>query len=122
MFTITKKRLFWWPVTVKIPSPDNSGVYQEHGFEMQFEAMPRDRALEIDAERNRLPAAERDALAFEFLFEVARGWRDVVAEDGTDAPFSEELFRQQLQYPWFRDAVVAAYEQAVTGQDARLGN
>ncbi|WP_437871290.1 hypothetical protein ACSD7O_22205 [Methylorubrum extorquens] len=122
MFTITKKSLFWWPVIVKIPSPDSPGVYQEHEFEMQFEAMALDRARAIDEERRGLPADEREARAFDFLFDVARGWRDVVAEDGTAVPFSREVFEAQLQYPWFRDGVLSAYARAVTGQGARLGN
>jgi len=122
MFTITKKHLFWWPVTVKIPSPDNSGVYQEHEFEIQFEAMPLDRAREIDTARAKLPAAEREERQFDYVFELVRGWRDVVAEDGEAVPFSREIFAAQFQYPWFRDAVAEAYARAVSGQGGRLGN
>lgn len=124
MFTITKKRLFWWPVTVKIPSPHSgsAGSYDEHTFEVQFEAMPLDRARQIDAERNRLPAAEREERALDFLFESVRGWRDVVAEDGADVPFTREMFEAQLQYAWFRNGIMDAYAAAISGQGGRLGN
>lgn len=122
MFTIAPKRLFWWPVTVKIPHPENAGEFQEHGFEAQFEALPLDRAKDLDDARNRLPERDRAARSYDFLFEIVRGWRDVVDADGEAVPFSREAFEAQLNYAWFRTAVLAAYEAAVTGQAARLGN
>lgn len=122
MFVIAPKRLFWWPVTVGIPHPDTAGVIEEHTFEMQFEALSLERGREIDAERNRLSADERDARSFDFLFEIAKGWRDIVDADGNDVPFSREALEAQLNIAWFRTGVLAAYERAMTGQQARLGN
>ncbi|TXN60898.1 hypothetical protein [Methylobacterium sp. WL6] len=122
MFTVTSKRLFWWPVTVKIPHSEKAGEQQDHTFEMQFEAMPLDRAAAIDAARNTLPEAERAKRSFDFLNEIAKGWRDVVGQDGEAVAFSTEAFEAQLNFAWFRDGVLEAYREAVTGQAARLGN
>lgn len=122
MFVITKKHLFWWPVTVKIPSPDTAGELQEHTFEMQFEAMSMERGRQIDAEIDKLPLAERSARRFDFIFEMAKGWREIVDADGVDVPFTRETLEAQLNIAWFRAGVLAAYEQAMTGQQARLGN
>lgn len=122
MFVVAVKRLFWWPVTVKIPHPEKAGTQEEHTFAMQFEAMPLDRAEEIDAARNALPESERAKHSFDFMKEVARGWRDVVGADGEAIAFTPEAFTAQLNFVWFRTGVLAAYEEAVTGQAARLGN
>lgn len=122
MFVIAHKRLFWWPVTVSIPHAEKAGVFEEHTFDMQFEALSLERGREIDAERNKLPADERGARTFDFLFEIARGWRDVIDADGLDVPFTREALEAQLNIAWFRTGVLAAYEQAMTGQQARLGN
>lgn len=122
MFAVAAKRLFWWPVTVRIPHPENAGELEAHSFEMQFEALALDRAGELDAERNALPEEERAKRSFDFIFEVSKGWRDVVDADGVAVPFSREALQEQLRFVWFRTGVLAAYEQAVTGQAARLGN
>lgn len=122
MFRIVSKHLFWWPVTVKVPHPDDAGRFVDATFEMRFEAMPIERAREIDEARNKLPQDQQAAHAFDFLFEVARDWRDVQDGDGQTIAFSVEAFKAQLGYAWFRDGVLRAYEQAVTGQAARLGN
>ena len=122
MFVVASKRLFWWPVTVKIPHPDKVGTQELHSFEMQFEAMPLDRAKAIDDARNALPESERAEHAFDFLSDVAKGWRDVVGPDGEALAFTPDAFRAQLNFVWFRAGVLAAYEEAVTGQAARLGN
>ncbi|KMO39611.1 hypothetical protein [Methylobacterium aquaticum] len=122
MFVVASQRLFWWPVTVSIPHPTEAGRQEKHTFDMQFRALPQDEARRIDEERNALPEDEQAARMFDFIHQVAVGWRDVVAEDKTDVPFSRELLEQQLQFPWFRDGILRAYEEAVTGGEARLGN
>lgn len=122
MFAIAPKRLFWWPVTVRIPSPDKPGTIEAHGFEAQFEAIPLARAHALDEARATLPEAERVARAFDFLSEIVRGWRDVIDADGESVPFGREAFEAQCQFAWFRDGILAAYAEAMSGQEARLGN
>ncbi|WP_264047480.1 hypothetical protein [Methylobacterium flocculans] len=122
MFVVAAKRLFWWPVEVKVPHPEKAGEFQEHTFEMQFEAMSLERGREIDAARNALPADKRDAFNFDYIFELTKGWRDIVDADGEAVPFTRENLEAQLGFAWFRTGVLAAYEQAITGQAARLGN
>lgn len=122
MFAVTKKRLFWWPVTVRIPHPDKAGAFEAHSFEMQFEAMSLERAREIDAGTASLSGGASEVRPFAFLREVCRGWRDVVDEAGESVPFTPEAFGAQLQFGWFSTAVFEAYQEAVSGQEPRLGN
>lgn len=122
MFKVVSTHLFWWPVTVKMPDPDNAGRLSAQTFELRFEALPLDRARAIDAARAKLPAEEQDAHAFDFLLEISKDWREVVDADGSPIPFTADGFQAQLSLPWFRDGVVAAYVQATSGQEARLGN
>lgn len=122
MFKLVSKHLFWWPVAVKRPDPDEVGRFIRDEFEMQFEALPMDRARKIDEVRNALPADRRDERNFDFLFEVTKGWRDVEDEGGQSVPFTREIFETALQNAWFRDGVLAAYASAMAGQEARLGN
>lgn len=122
MFMPVLRHLFWWPVTVAMPDPDRPGKFAPQTFEMQFEALPIDRAREIEAVRETLPLEEREAHAFDILFEIASSWRDVAGPDREDIPFSREIYAEQLQYPWFRDGVLRAYGEATSGQEARLGN
>lgn len=122
MFKIVSKHLFWWPVTVKTPSSAEPGTFVEDTFRMQFEALPMDRAREIDAARAKLSPEERDRRSFDFVFEVAKGWDNVVDEAGQSLAFTREVFEAALQNAWFRDAVLSAYQSAMAGQEARLGN
>ena len=122
MFVATSKHLFWWPVTVNMPHPENAGSFVEATFEMQFEALSMARAKQLDEEREKVPPEQQASRAFDFIFELARDWREIVDESRQPIPFSREALERMLQLPWFRTGVLAAYQQAVNGQAARLGN
>ena len=36
-FMLTDTDQYWWPVTVRVPDPENAGQILEQEFEMQFE-------------------------------------------------------------------------------------
>lgn len=122
MFVVASRHRFWWPVTVYTPSPEKPGTLVEATFEMQFEALPLERAREIDAERNALPPEERSERLNDWLFEVAKDWRDVIDDARQPIPFTRETFAVFLGVSWHRNAVLNAYQEAMSGQAARLGN
>lgn len=122
MFKVVTKHLFWWPVTVRMPDPDEAGKLVSQSFEMQFLALPRDRAMAIDEAVSALPPEKRPAHIWDFIVEVSRNWRGVVNDDKQEVPFSAELLRLQLEFPWFGHAVAEAYSQASRGEAGRLGN
>ena len=120
MFRIVTKHLFWWPIVVRVPSPDLPGAIAEQTFAMQFEAITDERARAIEATPGEaVDLAERTK---DFIVAVSRGWRDVEDEDGVAVPFSPEALRSLAGFSWVRTGVIEAYRQAMAGEAARLGN
>lgn len=60
-FVMTDKHLYWWPVTVRVPDPDNAGTFAEQSFEMQFEAQPREVLLACQ-ERHAAATTDRERI------------------------------------------------------------
>ena len=122
-FVLAPSNAYWWPVTVRMPDPDNPGKLVGQEMRIRFEA--RDQEAEI-AEQERIQSqatvaeqarAERDSLAA-----ICRDWEGVVTPDGQPLPFNKANPAAALQQPWFRTAVFRAYHESLTGQEARLGN
>lgn len=124
-FVLTKKHLYWWPVTVAVPHPDQAraGEMLEMTFRMQFEALPRDEAKAIYEQAKSLPAGEAEAQSHADLMRVVQGWDDdVIDDDGRPIPFSPEALQQLLQISWYRLAVYRAWAASQVGEAARRGN
>ncbi|WP_323041578.1 hypothetical protein [Gemmobacter sp.] len=122
-FVLSKTNRYWWPVTVRLPDPDQPGKMLEQTLKILFEPKDQDDAL---AEQTRIAAikdpraqvlAEREALA-----DVCKGWDDIVDDDKTAIPFTPENLMAALQKAWFRAAVYRAYGESLSGEEARLGN
>lgn len=123
-FVLTSEHVYWWPVKVKLPDPDQkrAGKLIEQEFTIQFAAMPEDEARELAAEIAALPQAEREARQHEAILVVSRGWAGVFDENGEEVPFSAELLREAIRSPFFRLAIYNAYFASTSGEAARKGN
>lgn len=120
-FKIAETRTYWWPVTIKLPDPEKSGRIVTESFDMQFEAIPRDEALEISEKIDALPPEERPAHQHDLLLRVCKNWRNVF--DGKDeVRFSEENLRLMLQFSWHRIGIYEALNNSAIGEVARRGN
>lgn len=124
-FVLTKKHLYWWPVTVAVPHPDQAraGEMLEMTFRMQFEALPRDEVLTPQEQAAVAAGGELVRPTDYDLLRVVRGWDDdVVDDDGRPVPFSVEALQQLLQISWYRLAVYRAWAASLVGEAARRGN
>lgn len=122
-FVMTDKHLYWWPVTVRVPDPDNAGTFIEQSFEMQFEAQPREAMIEAQ-ERFTAAASDRERIEADKaqMRKCCRSWRGIVDADGADVPFSAERLDGLVDMPWGRAAIMTALAEANFGQEAKRGN
>lgn len=124
-FRPTKKRVYWWPVTVRYPDPDpaKAGEIAEETFKARFEEIPRDEAKRLQEEMAALPYDKREEKEHELIIRVMTGWNeDVVDEGDQPIPFSGEALRSVLQSSYARLAINTAYFLSLTGEAARKGN
>lgn len=124
-FKVTSEHVYWWPVECSVPDPDpkKAGKFQKQSFKMQFRAMPKDEAERLLNEIAALPAAERQAREHDLLMKVCLNWDEsVVGEDDQPLEFSAAVLQQLAGLSWFRLGVYRAYNQSLTGEEARLGN
>lgn len=113
---------YWWPIVVRIPHPDNAGAIIEQKFKMLFEPEDQDEAIEQAEIYASLPTLrERAEHERRQVKRVSKGWDDVVDDDKSSVPFTEENLQAALQQKWFRDAVFRGYTESLNGE-ARLGN
>ncbi|MBX3447509.1 MAG: hypothetical protein KF765_12215 [Parvibaculaceae bacterium] len=114
MFVLKKSHTFWWPATARVPADE--GKIVEDDFMLLFETIEPEEARRIMEE---VAAAERagdTSKSHALLRRVVKGWKDVVAPDKTQVPFSDEVLVQALGFPWFS---VAAYEAWADAQNGR---
>ncbi|WP_349295235.1 hypothetical protein ABEB22_18305 (plasmid) [Thioclava sp. 'Guangxiensis'] len=122
-FTLAKTVRYWWPVTVRMPDPQNPGKIAEQQLKVLFEPKGRDAAIASQEALSKLDTPkERADHEHSELKAVVKGWDDVLDEEGTSVPFSEEMLGAALQMSWFRTGVYSAYADSLSGQEARLGN
>lgn len=122
-FTLAKKVRYWWPVTVRMPDPETPGKIVEQQLKVLFEPKSRDEALAAQDDYAQLDTARaRAEHEHTELKDVVKGWDDVVDDDKSPVPFTEETISAALQLSWFRTGVYAAYAESLNGQEARLGN
>lgn len=122
-FTLAKNMRYWWPVAVRMPDPHTPGKIAEQQLKVLFEPKGRDEAIASQETLAALNTAkERADHEQSELKDVVKGWDDVVDDEGTPVPFSDEAITAALQMSWFRTGVYSAYADSLSGQEARLGN
>ncbi|HQS08718.1 MAG: hypothetical protein B7Y12_02185 [Rhizobiales bacterium 24-66-13] len=122
MFVLASKHLFWWPVVAMVPSPVAPGTFDRQEFRVHMEALPEDELKAIDAAfADYATAKERADHQHDLLYRVVHDWEDVVSEDKAPVAFDAATMRGAMQMTWFRNALYAAYHDALSG-GARLGN
>ncbi len=122
-FQLVDNYRYWWPVTVRIPDPENPGKIIEQVLKIQFEAQGRDTDLAAQEEYRALTdpkeiAAHENA----HLKSICKNWDDVMDVENELVPFTPEKFDAALQNNWFREGVYAAYGQSLIAEEAALGN
>ncbi|WP_353429034.1 hypothetical protein [Paracoccus denitrificans] len=122
-FKLAETYRYWWPVTVRVPDPDNAGQILKQKFRVLFEPLDREEQL-AEGERAAGLKSMRDLVDHEIqnALRVVKGWDGVVGEGDLLVPFSEEMLRQALRHSWFRDGLQAALKESLAGEEARLGN
>ncbi|PZO64605.1 MAG: hypothetical protein DI498_10990 [Paracoccus denitrificans] len=122
-FKLAKTHRYWWPVTVRVPDPDNAGGFIEQQLKLQFEPQPRDEAIAAQEHLATLKTV-REAVDHEVAqtLRAVRNWDGVVDEAGDPVTFSTSAFEAALQHSWFRNAVSQAIADSLNGEEARLGN
>ena len=123
-FVLVEKHLYWWPVTVRVPDPDQPGKFAEQELQVQFEARRQEEAVALQEAYARLSTPrERAEAEIAELRAICQGWDGVVDGNGNPVPFSEETFARALDQSWFRAGVWTAYHQSVFGIEAgSVGN
>lgn len=117
-FTITDKYIFWWPVTVRVPSEEKPGTFDHQTFEMQFEALSKEDQKAFDERYAKLEEPDQIDAVMELIERVCRDWRDVVSTSGHDVEFHVGALQTAMQFDWFRLGVILAYREAMDGREA----
>lgn len=121
-FRLTPEHIYPWPVTVIIPDQDHPGEVIEQVFTMTFRALPLAEAEAMDKEVAALSAPEQAKHQDDLLRNVAKGWDDVVDDDGKPIPFTPANLELAMQQSWFRIGCYRAYRQSLQGQAAKVKN
>lgn len=122
-FKLAETYRYWWPVTVRVPDPDNAGQILKQKFRVLFEPLDREEQL-AESERAAGLKTMRDLVDHEIqnALRVVKNWDDVIGDSGEIVPFSEDKLRQALRHSWFRDGIQTALKESLSGEEARLGN
>jgi hypothetical protein len=122
-FVLVERPTVWWPVTVRVPDPDQPGKLAVQRLKVQFVVRDRDEVLDrqeyyaaLETERERIEAETAD------MAETICGWDGVVDGNGNPVPFSEEMLRAAWKKSWFRVGVYAAQAEVILGKEAQTGN
>ena len=122
-FKLTKSHRYWWPVTVRIPDPENPGQIIEQVLKVQFEPKSREEFLAAQEKAAKLTSLR--ALTEHEVAEardIIRDWDDVHDDDGLLVPFSPQSLELALQQSWFRRGINEALTSSMNGEAAALGN
>jgi hypothetical protein len=124
-FKVTQSYRFWWPVVVKMPdqNKDNAGKVIEQTFAMQFIAMPQNELRAKYEAIAALPLDQRIDQETKMLMDACVNWDEqVVDTDDVAIKFSRDILEQLMQNSWLRIGVMNAYQEAMSGEEARLKN
>lgn len=122
-FKLAETYRYWWPVTVRVPDPENAGKILEQKFRALFEPMDRDEQM-AESEKAAGLKTVRELVDHEIetALRVVKSWDGVTGDDGNLVPFTPDLLKQALRHSWFRDGLQAALKESLAGEAARLGN
>ncbi|MBC9246743.1 hypothetical protein H4P12_08460 [Paracoccus sp. 11-3] len=122
-FKLAKTYSYWWPVTVRVPDPEDPGKYVEQKLKVLLEPLPQDEVIAAQEESAALTTMRAvTEHGVRHMLRVVQGWDGVVDEHGKHVPFSPELLEQALQHSWFRAAIGKALTESQNGEAPRLGN
>lgn len=137
-FKLSTELVFPWPVKVREPDQDNPGKLVEHTFTGVFAIIEPEKAKARDDERRLIvdrfmaDAENKDSksLAEELtdhdlkaVKEVFRGWRDdLLGPDDKPWPATEANIEYAFSIERIKAAVIRAYREAISEDQARLGN
>ncbi|MER9851249.1 hypothetical protein NKJ55_28815 [Mesorhizobium sp. M0106] len=122
-FVLVKEYVYWWPVKIELPDPENPGKWKIMSYTHQFVGVDEDEAIALGKEIEALATPEeKKAREHDLLIKASRGWRDVVDEERNPVEYSEEVFRQALQQTWYRVGLYSAYANSLASPAARKGN
>ena len=121
-FVQAQRHLYWWPITVKLPHPDKTGLWITESFRMRFDLVGADEARAIREGIAAMEAAERALHEHDLLLRAARDWDDVVDGDGLPVPYSAEALMTVLQSSWHRLGIYESWQRSLMPGEARRGN
>lgn len=118
-FEPTADYLFFWPVKVIFPDPDNPGAAKVEEFKGQFRLMPDGEAVELQKALQAAATPEGYVAASKAqIKKVLVGWDGVLTANKKPDPFSAERLEQYLTFAPLRDAVIQAYGEALAKRPA----
>lgn len=121
-FRITSEHLYWWPVTVRMPSETEPGTMDEFGFKGQFRTLSPDDTRALRAFVLDQADLGNDGTEAESVRRVLVGWDADVADEKGFVPFSAEALERAITNPWFRKGVLLAYRESLQGGGPAAGN
>ena len=104
-FKYTKVTSYKWPVTVELP---DNGQYKKETFTAIFKRVGRKAFEDLD-----------DARTAELMDEVLLGWEDVVDDEGTPIPITEDMKVVSMDDTYFVRGVMEAYLTSLQGAKAK---
>ncbi|SDA39123.1 hypothetical protein [Mesorhizobium qingshengii] len=122
-FAPTAEYTYWWPIKIKMPSSDKSGLWITETFEMEFAAVNSDEVDRILEEIKAMKPEDQTEHAHDLLLNASRDWRGVVDGDKKAIAFDREMLRAMLKAgPWYRQGIYQSYSASLVSDGARTGN
>lgn len=136
-FKLSSELTFKWPVKVMEPDQGTPGKLIEREFTAHFAIIDPELSKETDSKRAALfdqikpdmtPQDLRgvqaliDAHDFYALEQVLRGWHGIVDDDDKAIPFNSDTFKMVYAHHRVKNALLRAYQEAISEDKARLGN
>ena len=121
-FKVVDSIRVWWPAIAMVPSEDRPGEFDSQPFKVLLEPPTEAEMRKIDEDWLARTPVERMKDQHYYTRRLVKGWEGVEDAGGGEIPFNPETFAQALQFPWFSQAVMAAYRELMAGPKGRLGN
>ena len=107
-FVRKKVKSFKWPVTVKEPSADNPGKFEESTFTAVFKRVKMSRIEEM-----------AEVGGFEFISEILLDWEGIEDEDGCAVACSKKTIEEFSDDADWTRAVLSAYTATYAEGEAK---
>lgn len=111
MFKLTDEKIFPWPVEIHEPHPTLNGEKKVHKVRMQLRVLDdADLAELMNGDNENAEERIKDSYR-----KMIAGWdeNDLCDDDDTKVPFSEEARERLIKFPYVREALQKAYQDAV---------